>query len=45
VKKSKFGLMCALSGNKIIEVSLEDAVKELKTVDMEIYNIAKIFFG
>ena len=45
IKKSKFGFMCALSGNKIIEVSLDDAVKELKTVDMEIYNISKLFFG
>jgi hypothetical protein len=37
--------MCALAGNKIVEVSLDEAVKELKTVDMEIYNIAKLFFG
>jgi 6-phosphofructokinase 1 len=45
LKKSKFGHMCALAGNKIVEVSLDEAVKELKTVDMEIYNIAKLFFG
>ncbi len=41
----KFGRMAALSGNKIIDVPLEDAVKELKTVDNEMYEIAKVFFG
>jgi 6-phosphofructokinase 1 len=45
VKNGKFGYMSALSGNKIIEVPLEEAVKELKTIDMDIYNISKIFFG
>jgi len=45
VKNKKFGKMAALSGNQIIAVPLEDAVKELKTVDMDLYNIAKEFFG
>ncbi|MCX7927565.1 MAG: 6-phosphofructokinase [Candidatus Omnitrophica bacterium] len=45
VKEKKFGRMVALVGNKIIDVPLEDAVKELKTVDMELYNVAKEFFG
>jgi ATP-dependent phosphofructokinase / diphosphate-dependent phosphofructokinase len=45
VKNKKFGRMVALSGIKIIDVPLEDAVKELKTVDMELYEIAKVFFG
>ncbi len=45
VKKGIFGRMVALSGNKIIDVPLEDAVKELKTVDKETYDIAKVFFG
>ncbi|MDD4900441.1 MAG: ATP-dependent 6-phosphofructokinase, partial [Candidatus Omnitrophica bacterium] len=45
VKMKKFGHMVALSGNKIIDVPLEDAVKTLKTVDMELYEIAKVFFG
>lgn len=40
-----YGKMASLQGNKIIAVPLGDAVKELKTVDMELYNIAKIFFG
>ncbi len=45
VKIRKFGRMVALSGIKIIDVALEDAVKALKTVDMELYDIAKVFFG
>jgi phosphofructokinase-like protein len=45
VKKKKFGRMVALAGNKIIDVPIEDAVRELKTVDMELYEIAKVFFG
>jgi phosphofructokinase-like protein len=45
VKAKKFGRMAALSGNKIIDVAIEEAVKELKTVDMELYEIAKVFFG
>ena len=44
IKDKQFGKMVALSGNKIVTVSLKDAVKELKTVDMELYSIAKIFF-
>ncbi|MDP2044036.1 MAG: ATP-dependent 6-phosphofructokinase [Candidatus Omnitrophota bacterium] len=45
IKNKKFGRMAALSGVKIIDVPLEDAVKALKTVDMELYDIAKVFFG
>jgi ATP-dependent phosphofructokinase / diphosphate-dependent phosphofructokinase len=45
VKAKKFGKMVALAGTKIIEVPLEEAVKAIKTVDMELYNIAKVFFG
>lgn len=45
VKNRKFGRMVALSGNKIIDVPIEDAVRALKTVDMDFYEIAKVFFG
>jgi 6-phosphofructokinase 1 len=45
VKNKKFGRMVALSGVKIIDVAIEDAIKALKTVDMELYEIAKVFFG
>lgn len=45
IKNGKFARMVALSGVKIIDVPLEDAVKELKLVDKELYDIAKVFFG
>jgi len=45
IKNKKFGRMVALTGNKIIDVSMEDAVRTLKTIDMELYEIAKVFFG
>ena len=45
VLKKDYGKMASLAGNKIIAVPLEAAVSKLKTVDMELYNIAKIFFG
>ena len=45
VKAGKFGRMVALTGNKIVDVAIEDAVNVLKTVDMELYGIAKVFFG
>lgn len=45
VTKKKFGRMVALSGIKIIDVPLEEAVKAIKTVDMELYEVAKVFFG
>ncbi|HPT39327.1 MAG TPA: 6-phosphofructokinase [Candidatus Omnitrophota bacterium] len=45
VINKKFGQMVALAGNKIIDVPLTEAVKDLKTVDSELYDIAKVFFG
>lgn len=45
VKAKRFGKMVALSGNKIIDVPIEQAIRELKTVDMDLYEIAKVFFG
>jgi len=45
VMQKKFGRMVALVGNKITDVSIQDAVAALKTVDMELYEIAKVFFS
>jgi 6-phosphofructokinase 1 len=45
VLKGDFGKMAALKGNEIVSVPIKDAVGTLKTVDMELYEIAKIFFG
>lgn len=45
VLKKDYGKMASLWGNKIIAVPLEAAVAKIKTVDNELYEIAKIFFG
>jgi 6-phosphofructokinase 1 len=45
VKNKKFGRMCALQGIKIVDVPLKDAVKELKIIDKELYDVARVFFG
>lgn len=45
VKEGKFGYMVSLQGKKITEVPIEKAVGTLKAVDMELYDIAKVFFG
>ncbi len=45
VINKKFARMVALSGVKIIDVPIENAVADLKTVDMELYELTKIFSG
>lgn len=45
VVERQFGRMVALVGNRIVSVDIADAVHELKTVDMGLYEIAKVFFG
>lgn len=45
VLKKDFGKMVALQGNQIVAVELKEAVKEIKTVDPEIFSIAETFFG
>ncbi len=45
VENKQFGQMVSLSGTKIIAVPLERGVEKLKTIDMELYDIAKVFFG
>ncbi|MFQ5900169.1 MAG: 6-phosphofructokinase [Thermodesulfobacteriota bacterium] len=45
IKGGKFGRMIALQGNKIVDIPLKEGTEKTKTVDMDIYNIAKVFFG
>lgn len=45
VKLKKFGQMVSLQGNKIVSVPIESATAKLKTLDMDLYEIAKVFFG
>jgi phosphofructokinase-like protein len=41
----RFGRMAALHGDAIVDVSLEEATRELKTVPTEWYEVARAFFG
>ena len=43
--EGKFGHMVSLQGNQVVGVPIEQATGTLKTVDKELYAIAKIFFG
>lgn len=45
VHQRKFGHMVALHGNKIVSVPLKDVIGKRKTVDLELYDIASVFFG
>ena len=40
-----YGRMVALQGTAIVRVPLADAVRELKTLDPELYETAEVFFG
>lgn len=44
VIEERFGQMASLQGNKITSVPLQEAVGTIKTVPLELYEIAKIFF-
>jgi len=45
IREGNFGQMAALRGNRIISAPLDEAVKELKRLDEEIYHVAEVFFG
>jgi len=45
VHTGNFGKMAALRGNEIVAVDLKEATGELKTVDMNLYEVAETFFG
>jgi 6-phosphofructokinase 1 len=45
VLEGRFGQMVSLQGNKIVSVPIEQGTGTLKTLDMELYDVAKIFFG
>ncbi|MBI1953182.1 MAG: 6-phosphofructokinase [Candidatus Omnitrophica bacterium] len=45
VLRGEFGKMPALRGNEIANIPIETAVSQLKTVDRDLYELAKVFFG
>src|ERR1043165_9875227 len=44
-RAGEWGQMAALRGNRIIGISLADAIGELKYLDEAIYKVAEVFFG
>ena len=45
IHEGNFGKMVALRGQNIVAIDLKEAVSKLRTVDMGLYDIAKVFFG
>ena len=45
VHEGQFGRMVALQGNEVVSVPLKDVVGRRKTVDLGLYEIARVFFG
>ena len=45
VKESKFGKMCAIQSNEITDITIKKAISKLKTVDLNIYKVAQVFFN
>lgn len=44
IEKQQFGRMVSLRGKEITDVSLEEATTDIKTLDLKLYDLAKIFF-
>jgi len=45
VNRGEFGKMTALRGSEIVPVELKEAVEKNRTLDMKLYETAKVFFG
>jgi 6-phosphofructokinase 1 len=45
VERGRWGRMVALQGDEIVDVSLEEATRELKTVPPDWFEVARAFFG
>jgi 6-phosphofructokinase 1 len=45
VEQGKWGYMAALKGTEIVAVRLEEAVGQLKTIDLNLMDVASTFFG
>ncbi len=44
VQEGKFGRMAALKGSSIDDITIKEAISKLKTVDLNIYKTAEVFF-
>jgi len=44
IHSGKCGTMCAIQGNEITDITIKKAISKLKTVDLDIYKVAQVFF-
>jgi ATP-dependent phosphofructokinase / diphosphate-dependent phosphofructokinase len=44
IKAQKFGRMAAIQSNIITDIPIKEAIGKLKTVDLELYKVAQVFF-
>jgi len=44
IKEEKFGRMAAIKSNEITDIPIKEAIGKLKTVDLELYKVAQVFF-
>jgi len=45
IESKTYGVMTALKGNRITTVQLEEVEDRVKTVNLNIYRVAEVFFG
>jgi len=45
VHEGKFGYLVGIKGNKMVSTPLKDVINRRKTADLELYNLASVFFG
>jgi len=45
VKAKDYGKMVSLRGTKVVAVDLSEAVSKLRTADLDLYEMTKVFFG
>jgi len=44
IKEGKFGHMVALKGSELVPVELEKVAGRTRTVDLDLYRIAQVFY-
>lgn len=44
-KRGEWGKMAALRGQDIVAVDIQEATQQLKTVDLNLFEVAEVFFG
>ena len=45
IHEGKFDRMVAIKGSNVVSIPLKDVIGKRKTVDLELYDIASVFFG